>query len=149
MITLKAIAIKTTARAAMQARESAEVTVENGIVEDFRGSQKGRQITLLSESAWQKTCDSLDATIHWTTRRANLLIEGIEFSTDDVGKFIRIGEVELKIIQETNPCSLMDQLHQGLKSALTSDWRGGVCCDVIRSGAIKVGDRIEIARSNL
>ena len=144
MITLKSIAIKTTSRAPMQTRDNAELTVENGIVDDFRGSQKGRQITVLSESAWKKTCDTLDAQLAWTTRRANLLIDGVEFDADDVGKTMRIGEVELQIVRETKPCSLMDQLHQGLKIALIPDWRGGVCCDVIKPGLIQSGDRIEI-----
>ena len=56
MITLKAIAIKSGPRDTMQQRNEAEITIEKGITGDFRGSQSDRQITILSESAWQKSC---------------------------------------------------------------------------------------------
>ena len=145
MSKLKAIAIKTAPRAEMQELENAEITVEKGITGDFRGSQKNRQITILSEPAWGKTCAVLNKDLPWTVRRANLLVDGVEFSEADVGKIVSIGETRLKIKQETNPCSLMDQQYQGLKNALTPEWRGGVCCDVLSAGTIQVGDPVEIS----
>ena len=144
MSQLKSISIKSIAKADMQTLQSAEITVAKGITGDFRGSQADRQITILSESAWQKACDSIKADLPWTTRRANLFVNGVEFSAADVGKTVRIGDVGLKITRETNPCSLMDKQHQGLTAALTPDWRGGVCCNVISAGAIQVGDTVEI-----
>jgi len=144
MITLKSIAIKTTARASMQEQDSAEITIERGITGDFRGSAKDRQITILSETAWHKACDTIGSDLSWTTRRGNLLVNGVEFSADDVGKTVRIGKARLKIMQETKPCSLMDQQYQGLTGALTPEWRGGVCCNVLTEGSIRVGDSIEI-----
>jgi MOSC domain-containing protein YiiM len=144
MSQVKSIAIKSTAKADMQTLESAEITLAKGISGDFRGSQPNRQVTILSESAWQKVCDSIDADLAWTIRRANLLVDGVEFSAADVGKTVRIGDVELKITRETSPCSRMDQQHQGLTAALTPDWRGGVCCYVISAGTIRIGDPVEI-----
>ncbi len=96
---LKSIAIKSTAKSDMQTLESAEITVAKGITGDFRGSQADRQVTIISESAWRKTCDSINADLAWTTRRANLLVDGVEFSAADIGKGVRIGDVELKITQ--------------------------------------------------
>ncbi len=144
MNTLKSIAIKTTSRAAMQQQNSAEITIEKGITGDLRGSAPDRQVTILSEPAWSKTCNSIDADLPWTIRRANLLVDGVDFSPADVGKTVRIGEVILEITRETNPCSLMDQQHQGLKAALIPEWRGGVCCNVIKPGSIQIGDQVEI-----
>ena len=144
MSILKSIAIKTKPRAAMQERDFADITVEKGITGDLRGSQAGRQITILDQSAWQNTCNAIDADLPWTTRRANLLVDGIEFREGDVGKSIRIGEVRLEIMQETYPCSLMDQQHQGLRKELLTEWRGGVCCNVLTAGSIQVGDQVEI-----
>ena len=141
---LKSIAIKSIAKADMQTLQNAEITVAKGITGDFRGSQADRQITILSESAWQRACDSIKADLPWTTRRANLLVDGVELSEADVGKIVRIGDVELEITRETNPCSRMDKQHLGLTEALTPDWRGGVCCNVITAGAIQVGDTVEI-----
>ena len=118
MNTLKSIAIKTTSKAAMQQLDSAEISIEKGIAGDLRGSEPGRQVTILSETAWLKACNSIDANLPWTIRRANLLVDGLDFSAADVGKTVRIGEVILKVTRETNPCSLMDQQHQGLKACL-------------------------------
>ena len=127
----------------MEPVNSAQITVENGIVGDFRGSQPGRQVTILSESAWQKACAELDVELPWTIRRANLLVDGIDFDASSVGKTLRVGEVELLVTEQTNPCSLMDQQHQGLTAALTPQWRGGICCKVVNPGDIKIGDQVE------
>ena len=128
----------------MQEQDSAEITIEKGISGDLRGSQAGRQITILCEAAWQDTCHAVNTELPWTTRRANLLVDGAEFGEGDIGKTIRIGEVRLEIMQETYPCSLMDKQHPGLRGALTPKWRGGVCCNVLTAGSIQIGDRVEI-----
>ena len=145
MSSIKAIAIKNRPRVAMQVIDSAQITVANGILGDFRGSQSGRQITILSESDWHKACAEVETDLPWTVRRANLLVDDVEFDESFVGKTVRIGEVELRVIEETDPCSRMDAQHQGLTAALTPDWRGGICCDVVKPGSIKIGDRIEFA----
>ncbi|TNF89439.1 MAG: MOSC domain-containing protein [Gammaproteobacteria bacterium] len=145
MSAVRAIAIKNRPHVAMQSIDSAQVTVNNGILGDFRGSQSGRQITILSESAWQTACAEVDADLPWTTRRANLLIDGVEFDQSYIGKRVRIGEVELLVTEETSPCSFMDAQHQGLTAALTPEWRGGICCNVVKPGHIKIGDRVEFA----
>jgi MOSC domain-containing protein YiiM len=141
---IKAIAIRHKSREPMLSLDNARVTVANGILGDFRGAQPDRQITILSESAWRKTCESIDADLPWTTRRANLLLDGVEFGPADVGKKVRIGALELIITRQTDPCSRMDQQRQGLKAALTPDWRGGVCCNVVEPGEIQIGDEVEI-----
>ncbi|MBT8435893.1 MAG: MOSC domain-containing protein [Gammaproteobacteria bacterium] len=143
MSSIRAIAIKNRPRVAMQVIDSAKITVANGILGDFRGTQQDRQITILSESAWHKACAEIDADLPWTTRRANLLVDEVEFNPSYVGKTVRIGEVELMVTEETDPCSNMDAQHQGLTAALTPDWRGGICCNVIKPGEIKIGDQIE------
>ncbi len=145
MSAIKAIAIKPKARAQMQLVDDVEISVERGLDGDFRGPQRGRQVTLLSEPAWQQVCRELDTELPWTTRRANLLIDDVAFDPSFVGKTVRIGEVELVVTEETDPCSRMDEQHQGLTEALTPDWRGGVCCDVVKPGAIRVGDDVEFA----
>ena len=143
MSSIRAIAIKNRSRVAMQVIDSAQITVANGILGDFRGTQQGRQITILSESAWRKACAEVDSDLPWTTRRANLLVDEVEFDASYVGKTVRIGDVELMVTRQTDPCSLMDAQHQGLTAALTPDWRGGICCNVTKPGEIKVGDQIE------
>lgn len=67
-------------------------------------------------------------------------IDSLRFSALDVGRIIRIGEAELQVMIETDPCPRMDEQHQGLTAALTPDWRAGVCCRVLSGGQIQVYD---------
>ena len=142
MSSIKAIAIKNRPRVPMQLIDSASVTVNNGILGDFRGTQQDRQVTILSQSDWDKACAEVDADLPWTTRRANILVDGIAFDQSFVGKRVHLGEAELVVTGETDPCSRMDEQHQGLTAALEPDWRGGICCRVVKTGDIKVGDAV-------
>ncbi|MFT6371715.1 MAG: MOSC domain-containing protein YiiM [Gammaproteobacteria bacterium] len=144
MSTLIDIAFRTTSKASMQTCNQANVSLAKGVEQDFRGSSKKRQVTVLSTVDWQQVCKEMDADLPWTTRRANLLVDELTFSQADVGKTLRVGDIELEITQETDPCIRMDEQHQGLKSALMPDWRGGVCCKVIKAGSLKVGDSVEL-----
>jgi len=42
------------------------------------------------------------------------------------------------------PCHVMEETAPGLRAALTPAWRGGVHGRVLRAGAIRVGDAVEI-----
>lgn len=139
------IAFRTTSKAPMQTSDQANVSLDKGIEGDFRGAVANRQVTVLSSAAWQQVCNEMGVELPWTTRRANLLVDGLTFSSADIGKTLRIGDTELEITRETDPCSRMDDQHQGLKSALMPDWRGGVCCIVIKAGSIKIGDSVELS----
>ena len=141
---LKAIAIRAAQRAPMQLLRHCEVSPERGLEGDSRGKPGSRQVTVLSEESWQAACDELGQTLPWFERRANLLISGYEFSAADVGRILRIGEVELRISRETMPCRRMEEVCTGLSQALGPRWRGGVCCRVIRGGQIRVGDTVEL-----
>lgn len=145
MITIRAIAIRNRPRVPMQSIDSARIDVQSGILGDFRGSQRDRQVTVLSEAAWRRACAEVGAELPWTLRRANLLVDGIEFDPSFVGKRLRIGEVELEVTEETDPCSRMDAQHMGLSAALAPEWRGGVCCKVLKAGDIRIGDAVEFA----
>ena len=139
---LKGIATRPKARAEMIQSNSAQVSVDMGIVGDYRGTKvKRRQVTVLALEEWISTCADLKARLSWTERRANLLVEGLHFK-DSTGQHLQIGDVILEITGETTPCARMDEVKTGLMSALTTDWRGGVLCQVIQSGKITVGDSI-------
>ena len=130
-------------RAPLQKMESSNITVEAGIDGDARGRKLNRQVTVLFRESWEDACRELDVELPWTTRRANLLVAGVD-APQSVGGKIRIGDVTLEIMQETEPCMLMERAHTGLKAALTPKWRGGVCCKVLSGGRIAVGDAVSI-----
>jgi len=130
-------------RAEMEAIDSVYVDEKTGLSGDIRGTALKRQVTLLSAKAWSEVCRELEADLPWTTRRANILIENIDFHQDTDYK-IQIGEVLLLVTRQTDPCSRMDEQYNGLTNALMSNWRGGVCCSVIRGGDISLGDEVKL-----
>ena len=137
---IESIARRQKSRAVMQELSEADVTVESGVANDYRGRPGKRQVTLLSQEQWQAACDDVSATLPWTTRRANILVSGVTFGPEWLGKRIQFGELVLQVMLETDPCERMDAQHQGLTAALTPQWRGGICCKVVQSGAITIGD---------
>ena len=137
---IEAIAIREKSRAPMQELTEASVTRESGVEGYFRGKPSKRQVTLLSKSQWQQACDEINAQLPWTTRRANILVSDVCFGPEWVGRQIQFGDLLLEVMLETDPCQRMDAQHQGLTKALTPEWRGGICCKVIQSGEIRIGD---------
>ncbi len=124
--------------------DSVEITCEQGVVLDTRGKPGKRQVTVLSAESWQAVCHELDVELPWTTRRANILVSGITFSANDMGKILQMGDVRLQITVETDPCHRMDEQQQGLTAALTPDWRAGVCCRVLQGGFIRLNDKVKL-----
>ena len=142
---LLAIAWKEKPRAPMLAAESVIVDVARGILGDFRGATPNAQLTIVFKEDWAAACRDLRADVPWTARRANLFVEGVA-NPRCAGDVVRIGPVVLEITSETDPCSRMDAAHQGLRAALTPDWRGGVRTRVLEGGEIRVGDAVRLER---
>ena len=140
--TLQGIAVRDASRAPMQEREQAEVTVEGGITGDYRGSGL-RQVTFLSAAQWRETMQELGADLPWHTRRANLLIDGLDLP-DAVGQQIRIGDCLFTIYGETEPCQRMEELQPGLQNTLGPDLRAGVWGKVVEGGTLRVGQAVEL-----
>lgn len=135
-------------RGEMQVIDRVRITVESGLDGDFRGAVKPggrgrRQVSLIERGDWEAAMADLGVDHHWSARRANLLVDGLDLPQQD-GARLRIGEVVLEITQECDPCSRMEEIEPGLKAALTPDWRGGALAKVIAGGEIAVGDTIAI-----
>ena len=130
--------------APMEEIAAATVTQEQGIAGDARGAKRRRQVSILFKEDWEAACRDvpLAQTLPWITRRANLLVEGMP-NPRAAGGIIRIGEVVLEVVCETEPCDIMEKAQAGLKAALTPGWRGGVCCKVVKGGTLSLGDLAE------
>lgn len=115
------------------------VGLQTGVATDVRGLPGKRQVTVLSREDFNEACQILGAELHWTTRRANLLVGGMRFNQTR-GNLLKIGDVLLEITGETDPCFRMDEQLDGLQEALRPHWRGGVCCRVLSEGIISLGD---------
>ncbi|MEM0927048.1 MAG: MOSC domain-containing protein [Planctomycetota bacterium] len=140
---LLGIAFRECVNGSMVEVDTTSVTMSAGLADDSRGKPGARQVTVLASEDWQSACDVLRKDLHWTLRRANLLVEGLklEGTTDSL---IRIGELTLQVTGETDPCGRMDQAEPGLRAALTPGWRGGVCCRVITDGVIASGSKVTL-----
>lgn len=137
---VKGIATRKATKAPMDACSTAIVSFEKGIENDARGLIKGdRQVTVISAEAWEKTCEELGQEISWTTRRANILLSGVELENTK-GSRLEIGTCLLEITGELHPCSRMDEQFLGLTKALTPYWRGGATCKIIEEGIVRIGD---------
>jgi len=138
------IARRAKSRAPMELIEAATVSLEAGVEGDSRGKPDARQVTVLTREAWDAACAELGKAPPWTTRRANILIEGLRVE-GKLGRIIHIGDLQLEITGETDPCPRMEEQVTGLRQALTPDWRGGVTCRVHSTGRIAVGDAVSLS----
>lgn len=138
---LTGIARRDAKRAPMQTLDLADISPETGVAGDFRGRPGRRQVTVMSTRAWQAACKDLGSEVPWTTRRANLLVAGMDLPQEP-GGILQIGDVRLQVTMEVDPCARMDEQVMGLKAALTPAWRGGVACRVLAGGTVKLGDEV-------
>jgi MOSC domain-containing protein YiiM len=142
---LLGIAIKEASRAPMKVLKEVTVSLASGIENDFRGRPGDRQVTVLSRESWDEACEELSAQLDWTTRRVNLLIEGVSL-VNTTGHYLQIGDVILEISGEAKPCARMDDAMKGLKDALVPFWRAGATCRVIKEGKICIGKEVIIKK---
>lgn len=120
-----------------------KVTKAEGLTLGLPRRASSRQITVLCEEQWQQVCKALTIILPWTARRANLLICGIQFNAEHIGKVMHIGQLQLLITGETEPCFKMDLVHPGLCNAL-NNFKAGVTCKVLNDADIQIGDSIHI-----
>ncbi len=137
---LEAIWIKRAHGGKMDPVELATFAAKKGIVgnADWGG---WRQVTIIDQQKWESVTAALGVTLDPSTRRANLLLSGLDLANCR-DKVMSIGGVRLKMVNETAPCNLMDEAHPGLKDALKPDWGGGAFGYVIDDGKIAVGDEV-------
>lgn len=140
--TLQGIAVREASRAPMKEQQQVEVTTRHGIVQDYHGTGL-RQVTFLDMRQWQEVLDELGIDLPWHTRRANLLIAGIDLPAA-VGRRLQIGSCRFAIGGETTPCQRMDELYPGLRDILRPGLRGGVWGQVLQGGPLHVGDSVQV-----
>ena len=129
----------------MQESVEGRITIAAGLEGDFKGAKyPRRQITVLAREAWEAALHEIGhATLPWTARRANFLVEGVRLPRA-VGGIVRIGQVRLEVTGRTFPCLRMNEARAGLLSALSKDWRGGVTARVLEGGDVALGDIVEV-----
>jgi len=138
---LEAIWVKRFKRGPMDPKSEATMVEGRGI--EGNANQGGkRQVTILSKEAWQALMEQTKGDADPSSRRANLMVSGVDLK-DASGRVLAVGAVRIRIYGETRPCERMDEAHQGLRSAMRSEWLGGAFGEVLDDGKIVVGDPVE------
>lgn len=124
----------------MDPRDAAILVAGRGLAGN--ANQGGRrQVVLLAEESWNAATAELGVDLDPSTRRANLLISGLDLEGTR-GRVLRVGPARLRIWYECTPCDQMDQACPGLQEALRPHWRAGACAEVIEGGEIRLGDAV-------
>ena len=124
----------------MTSLDEANLVTGKGLTEDVSFGGR-RQVTIIEREKWQAVTEKLNTDLPPESRRANLLVGGINLE-ETKGRILKIGACRIQISGETKPCAAMDEKLPGLKNALKPDWNGGAFGKVVEGGKIFVGDEV-------
>lgn len=115
--------------------------VEGKGVEDSANFGRPRQVTLIALERWLDIMAELEAEVDPSARRADLMVSGLDLDRSG-GRLLTVGDCLIRIRGEVRPCERMDEAFSGLREALVPLWGGGAWGEVLRGGAIAVGDPV-------
>jgi len=148
--TVELIALSAEAEGPMRAVSEAEAVEGGGLLGDryergagtfseTRGT--GYDLTLVEAEALEELSRK-GVDLAPTEARRNLVVRGIALD-DLIGRRFRVGEVECLGQRRCEPCSHLERLTRpGVLRGLVH--RGGLRADVLSSGRIRTGDRVEV-----
>jgi len=142
--------------AALVPADSIELVEAKGISGDARyfgrvsretGKPTRRQVTLMEREQISEHATALGMDkIAPGLVRSNVETTGIDLVAL-VGQEVEIGEAVLFFSAPRDPCEKMDAICKGLRERMLND-RQGVLAEVRRSGRVRVGDEIRVAKRN-
>ena len=130
----------------IEKKETVEVIASKGIIgdryfKDFNGDRE--QITLIESENIDYYNKTFNTNFNYLQFRRNIITKGIELN-HLVGKNIFVGKIKLKVNDLCRPCK---DLQTGLdKTNIIKEFlrRGGLRCEILTSGSIKIGDKIKV-----
>lgn len=139
------IGIRSIRRATLTEVETAQITIEDGLVNDHYTSKKGkRQVTLIQSEHLQAVAGMLqqpEPISPFLTRR-NIVVSGLNLNALKNQQFMIGDEIILEGTGYCHPCSRMeDNLGAGGYNAMRG--HGGITARVVQGGVIKKGATIK------
>ena len=132
--------VKRAHRGAMDARESIELVARRG-VEGSADRGGRRQVTILEREVWEALVRELGSDAGPETRRANVLVSGIDLRASR-GRVLRLGGTRIRIAGEVKPSERMEEAVAGLRALMYPEWRGGAFGQILDGGIVAVGDAV-------
>ncbi len=124
-------------RAPMEMKQTLRAIADLGLEGDYHAHAGGtRQVLLMDEETLAAFGLAPGAV------KENITTRGIAFKTLTPGMRMRIGSVSLEITKACTPCSRMDEIRPGLRTAL--EGQRGMLARVLEGGELHVGDGILI-----
>ena len=132
--------VKRAHRGAMDARESIDLVAGRG-VEGSADRGGRRQVTILEREVWEALVRELGSDAGPETRRANVLVSGIDLRASR-GRVLRLGGTRIRVGGEVKPCERMEEAVAGLRALMYPEWRGGAFGQILDGGIVAVGDAV-------
>jgi MOSC domain-containing protein YiiM len=76
------------------------------------------------------------------TVKENLTVEGVSLMGLPAGTRLEVGDAELEVTKECEPCSRMDEIRDGLRAELVG--QRGMLARVTRPGTVRRGDPVRV-----
>ena len=142
------IGVRPERKTPMQSVTKVHAIKEQGLQGDHRMGKtlgSGRQVTLISEEYIQQIGHFLGGkSIHPSLLRRNLVVKNINLTALRYQTF-QIGEAIFEVGALCHPCSRMEYaLGKGGVAAMMG--HGGLCCKIIKSGEITLGDTVSLLK---
>ncbi len=137
--TSQVISLQTCAasRAPMEQKESLHAIEGLGLEGDRHAhAESTRQVLLMDEETLAVFGLAAGAV------KENITTRGLDFKTLTPGTRLRIGDALLEITKSCTPCSRMDEIRPGLRTAL--EGQRGMLARVLEGGEMRVGDVIMV-----
>ena len=123
-----------------------EVLSQKGILGDrhFREHKNHKgQITLIEKENIDDYNKKYKTRISYIDFRRNIITEGIELNSL-IQKQIKIGDIKILPYELCRPCSHLEQMVNSKDIIKEFLKKGGLRCEVLVSGKVKIGDEIRI-----
>jgi len=101
------------------------------------------EVTLIEGEIVDQIDAETDVAIEHGEHRRNIITRGVPL-LDLAGKRFSVGDAVLEFDRPRPPCRYIEALTEPGMMAALGGGRGGICARVVESGAIRVGDPIEI-----